>query len=337
MLLVPENEIAECVGLWLAEGDRKTSAEITFTNNCFGLIAIFHERVNRIFPDSKFRLYTYLPDENESYENIPNVEQKVYFDKRASMPYYIIRTSSVGNVKLWKSLVERISNEEGCYPDILRGFFAGEGNLKSGLRNKVLRIAQKSQIKIVDDILDYLKIDFTFSESERAYVICKRYNWDKLAKIRVADMHPEKKKKFWDIYDSFKEYHYKKNYIMEKILNFLDEPRTSRELAKEFSRCTSRVQQILMNLKKKGVIRNYRVRSRDYWIKEGNHVIISKRKAEILSFLDKPRKTSHIARKLEINWKAAFKRMRELDRLELVEKRDDMWSKRLTEKEVIVL
>ena len=35
-------EIAECVGLWLAEGDKKTSAEVTFTNNCMELIIFFH-------------------------------------------------------------------------------------------------------------------------------------------------------------------------------------------------------------------------------------------------------------------------------------------------------
>ena len=32
------SEIAECVGLWLAEGDNKTRMEITFTNNCLFLI-----------------------------------------------------------------------------------------------------------------------------------------------------------------------------------------------------------------------------------------------------------------------------------------------------------
>ena len=37
---INKKEIAECVGLWLAEGDNKTTAEVTFTNNCFELINI---------------------------------------------------------------------------------------------------------------------------------------------------------------------------------------------------------------------------------------------------------------------------------------------------------
>ena len=39
MVLVCDKEkLAECVGLWLAEGDRKTLYEITFTNNYWDLI-----------------------------------------------------------------------------------------------------------------------------------------------------------------------------------------------------------------------------------------------------------------------------------------------------------
>ncbi len=38
------NQLAECVGLWLAEGDNKSRGEITFTNNCYELIKHFSQQ-----------------------------------------------------------------------------------------------------------------------------------------------------------------------------------------------------------------------------------------------------------------------------------------------------
>ena len=29
------HKLAECIGLWLAEGDSKTNSELTITNNCY--------------------------------------------------------------------------------------------------------------------------------------------------------------------------------------------------------------------------------------------------------------------------------------------------------------
>ena len=40
-------ETAECVGLWLAEGDKKTFREVTFTNNSIELILFFMILLNR--------------------------------------------------------------------------------------------------------------------------------------------------------------------------------------------------------------------------------------------------------------------------------------------------
>jgi len=37
-----KEDIGQCVGLWLAEGDNTTNAEITFTNNSWELILYFH-------------------------------------------------------------------------------------------------------------------------------------------------------------------------------------------------------------------------------------------------------------------------------------------------------
>ena len=41
-------EIAQSVGLWLAEGDSKSCNEITFTNNCFELIKLFDKQRKEI-------------------------------------------------------------------------------------------------------------------------------------------------------------------------------------------------------------------------------------------------------------------------------------------------
>ena len=56
-------EIAECVGLWLAEGDNKSNSEITFTNNEFSLVQFFHDTLTQVFSHHKFnvRIYIYFP------------------------------------------------------------------------------------------------------------------------------------------------------------------------------------------------------------------------------------------------------------------------------------
>lgn len=54
-------EVAECVGLWLAEGDTKTTREITFTDNCPTLIEFFAKTIQQIFKEDaiKSRVYVY--------------------------------------------------------------------------------------------------------------------------------------------------------------------------------------------------------------------------------------------------------------------------------------
>ena len=49
-----EKQIAECVGLWLAEGSTTSKSEITFTNNCLDLIDLFHKTMNDLFKNDKF-------------------------------------------------------------------------------------------------------------------------------------------------------------------------------------------------------------------------------------------------------------------------------------------
>ena len=59
-----EAKAAECVGLWLAEGDQKTIAEITFTNNSWELIEFFGKTILQLFSKHKInpRVYTYSAD-----------------------------------------------------------------------------------------------------------------------------------------------------------------------------------------------------------------------------------------------------------------------------------
>ena len=52
-------EVVECVGLWLAEGDKKTHGEITFTNNCFDLIQYFHKTILKLFKNHYFNVRIY--------------------------------------------------------------------------------------------------------------------------------------------------------------------------------------------------------------------------------------------------------------------------------------
>ena len=59
-------QLAECAGLWLAEGDNKTNSEITFTNNCLELILFFRQVIEEIYKGSnKPRLYIYSPNKRK--------------------------------------------------------------------------------------------------------------------------------------------------------------------------------------------------------------------------------------------------------------------------------
>jgi len=54
-------ELAECIGLWLAEGDKKTEREITFTNNCIPLVELFGFTIQKQFENYPInpRIYVY--------------------------------------------------------------------------------------------------------------------------------------------------------------------------------------------------------------------------------------------------------------------------------------
>jgi len=333
--------LAECVGLWLAEGDRKSLSEITFTNNSFNLIELFYKQLKIIFKNNNnFRLYTYLPSERHKIDlPIRFSTEKFYTDSRANKPYFILRLAGRDLIRKWKRIVEKVSENKKFYIYILRGFFAGEGNIKTGAHcNRTIRIAQKQELTIINEILNSIEVIFKFSARERAYVITGRNNWKKFADLRIADLHPIKNRRFWETYNEFVEWHYSPNFILKNILLELDEPKTSSELADIFNRHQSRIQHILVRLKHEGRVTNFRVGSTNYWTPAGkNIIIISKRKAQIMKLLSVPHLTSDISKKLGIDWKAANNRLRELSKLGLVIRKNYLWHKVSTKLEVKVL
>ncbi len=160
--------------------------------------------------------------------------------------------ANVKFVEEWKRIVIETCADKHLYAAILRGFFAGEGNLKTGShRHRAVRISQKAPTSIIDGILAHLCIQSRFSECERSYVITGRKNWEILAKIRIADLHPDKKKKFWEMYSSFKQWHYGKYYIRNEVLKHLTRPKTSSELALHFGRSKAHLSEKLSMLKKR--------------------------------------------------------------------------------------
>ena len=332
-------DVAELVGLWLAEGDNKSTNEITITNNCFPLIQSSYLVLQRIFNAENFRLYIYLPEkECILHENLPQINIKKYVDKRARKPYFILRLANVKFVDEWRRIVREAGINKRLYAAILRGFFAGEGNLKTGLHhNRVVRISQKAPIALIDKILAHFGIQSRFSESERSYVITGRKNWEILAKIRIADLHPDKKKKFWEMYSSFKQWHYGKHHIRNEVLKHLTQPKTSFELALQFGRSRAHLSEKLSILKKEGKIMNYRVRSKDYWIKKDAKLIpVSKRKKAILECLESPKRLYEIAELMKTGPKATSHRLVEMKRMGLISKNGDYWHKLPTDNRVEV-
>ena len=144
ILGIDETKIAECVGLWLAEGDNNSTLEITLTNNCLKIITYFHSLMKDLFQDIKPRIYVYRTCKDNSKKfSLNNVKFRYYIDNRANKNYYIYRIANVKLVKTWHNLVKKTKLKKHLYIHILRGFFAGEGNLKEGShKNSTVRISQ---------------------------------------------------------------------------------------------------------------------------------------------------------------------------------------------------
>lgn len=338
---ITKKEIAECVGLWLAEGDRKSRYEITFTNNCFVLIQLFHKVMKTIYGKEytfQPRLYSYSRDKQRLLR-LEDVRIKDYIDLRANKPYYIYRLGSVQLNLAWKNLIIEYTKNNSFHIDILRGFFAGEGNIKAGKKgNRVIRIAQKQPLAFVDEVLTALGVRYCFVNRERSYSIWTRESWDKLAGIEISKLHPDKDKLFWKVYNEFKEYHYSNYFLKDLLYGLLNTPHTTRNLSLMLKRTPARVCEVLIELKNEGRINCFHVGSLSYWIRnDSNSVIISSLKQKYLKLLTSHSKTSEIARELKVTWKSAFRRLSELNKLGLTTLDEGEWQKVPTEKNIIVM
>lgn len=336
-----QEELAECVGLWLAEGSTTSKSEITFTNNCLDLIDLFYKTINSLFKDYKYntRIYVYSKDGEKVHLPYPNCAFKYYVHKRATRPYFIFRVASVELIKKWNEIIRENLNKKELYPYILRGFFAGEGNVKEGKRSvRVLRISQAIQKEFINNLLNELKITYNFTPSNRMYNISGKENWDIFAKHNLADLHPNKKERFWKLYNSYKQIHYKNNYLYTEIYNALKEPLTTKQLSEKFKRSFARIQDIVIMLKKEEKINNFRSGSMDYWTNNKELIIISKLKEKYLLFLGEPRKVSEIAKEFKVGWQSSSKRLNELKKLDLVEvDKNKKWKKKTTIKSIKVI
>jgi len=338
-----EKSIGQCIGLWLAEGDLTSTSEITFTNNRYYLIKFFHTNLNKTLKlENKPRIYVYAPSKYTTVklQKIKELVHRFYIDKRANRPYFIYRVSGKKAVKEWLTLVKKITPNKKFYPYLLQGIFAGEGNIKyiEKSKSRVIRISQGKRSKLIEDILNYSGIKYSYSKKERSYVISGRENLEKLIRIDISCLHREKNFKLKHMFSTYKQYHYPRGELKNMILNILREkPSTSLELSKLFKRDQTRVIRVLTALKRDRKIKNYRVGSTTYWVlKNSRLIIISDIKNTILNHLNMPRRTSEIAKLVNRDWKSSSKRLKELKKLNLVKYSGGLWYKLPNKGKVIV-
>lgn len=338
---VIDRNLSRLVGLWLAEGSNNSKSEITFTNSQPELVRFFHRHLKRhVVIENKPRLYGYRKDEkSEITMPVDGIAHRFYFHKRARRPYFIYRVSGVRMVSEWMDIVNRVKRDPRNYRFILQGFFAGEGNIKhiEKSHNRVLRISQGRPNSLVEKMLESLNIKFSYEPSERAYVISGRENLEKLTDAKISALHPVKLADFRNMMESYKQRHLKKGSLKGVVLSCLKCPATTHQISKSLDKSDSRICRVLSKMKKEGKVMNFRSGSRDYWTISGSTIVISKRKAGILRLLDEPKRVYEISSSLQIAWKGAFRRLKELERLNLVKQENGLWSKKSTDKEVMVL
>jgi len=285
-------EILYCVGLWLAEGDSKSTGELTFTNNSLELVLLFQETISKVYSGSNQpRLYVYSATGVKYFENLPPFKKiNYYIDSRANRPYYIYRLGDVSFLKIWKELVNSAIEEEKYYVDILIGIFAGEGNIKhqpNHHNSRNIRISAKKEEgkQIIEKILFFLNIPIKYDRSHRAYWISGR-TLDKIYTLEICKLHPEKAHKFLKMIESRKEMHYSPGELKKIILNSLYEFKTTKELSKTFGRSEIRISEVLQELKKEGKVDYIKRAGTFFWSQIGiKNKLIKQNKINILTNL----------------------------------------------------
>ena len=324
-----KKEVAECVGLWLAEGDKKTPSEVTFTNNCIELILFFHETIKPLYNgNNKPRIYVYSPAERILISNLKDFVIRNYVDKRANRTYYIYRLADVEFVKKWKIIVNSIKNRKEHYANILRGIFAGEGYVKHDLKNhnsRNLEIASGSRDSLIEHLLSFFNVKFNYNKEHRQYWITGRY-LNKLNEIKIASLHPEKEAKFRKMIDCLKEIHYSPGELKRLLLAELNQFKRTSELAKKLRKSDLRILEVLQELKREDKIGYIRIKGNTYWIKkELMNNYLNEEKIKILKEVPKNQTLTGIGKYIGLSRKTIRTRLNKLQIEGLVYKKDGIW------------
>lgn len=327
--MIESKEIAECVGLWLAEGDKKTSAEVTFTNNCMELIMFFHETIKPLYKGkNKPRIYVYSPTDRILISKLQEFVIRNYVDKRANRTYYIYRLADTEFVKEWKKIVELVKNREEYYEDVLRGIFAGEGNVKHDFENnnaRNVRISVGLRDPFIEKLLIYFNVKFSYEEHKKQYVITGRC-LDKLKEIKIASLHPEKEVKFRKMFECLKENHYSAGELKTLLLKELNEFKKTSELAIKLQKSDLRILEVLCGLKKEGKIGVVRIKGNSYWIrKEILDGYLNSEKIKLLRYVMKKQTMTAIGKSLNLSRKSIRNRLLKLEKEGVVEKKGEHW------------
>lgn len=323
-----------CVGLWLAEGDSKTDKELTFTNNSLELIFFFQETINKIYTGTNLpRLYVYSANGIKYFETLSGFKKiNYYIDNRANRPYYIYRLADTSFVKIWKKLVQETIKEEN-YIDLLKGIFAGEGNIKHDIKNhnsRNVRISSKEPNELIEKAFRKMEIPINFNQEQRNYWIFGR-QLNKLDENNICILHPEKSHKFKKMIESRRECHYSPFELKAMIYNLLIEPKTTKELSKRVNRTETRILEVLQELKKENKIGYIKIPGNTHWMhKELKNKIILNRKKIILEALEKNKSYTKIGKATNIYRKTIKKDLEKLKTEGFVEYSNKEW--KMTEK-----
>jgi Mn-dependent DtxR family transcriptional regulator len=321
-------EIAECVGLWLAEGDNKTNKEITFTNNSIELVLFFHETIMHIYSGKNTpKIYVYSPSPRKLFNSIGKIKINYYQDRRANRTYYIYRLADIVFIKEWHNIVKQVKSQECFYVEILRGIFAGEGNIKHIQKgnSRMVRIASGNRDYFIELLLKYFGVKYTYIAGHRCYWISAS-QLDKLDRIHISSLHPEKESKFRKMIDSVNNVNYPKHYLKKRVLSILDKFYRTQELANIFKQQDLRILEILRELKDDDKVDYVRRDKNTYWArKELISKLILRRKSDILKQLGTFKSINDIANSIAVYRKIVSKRLRTLEAEGLVKNVNKKW------------
>jgi DNA-binding HxlR family transcriptional regulator len=322
ILGIDEIRLAECVGLWLAEGDNKTIREITLTNNSIDVILFFHEQIMKMYEGkNEARIYVYSPSKRKLYNSIGNIKINFYTDERANKPYYIYRIADVAFLKKWHNIVEKIKDRKELSVHILRGFFAGEGNIKFDQKygTRIVRISQGKRNEFLERMFKKFKLTFKYDDEKRMYWIYGKSNLNKLEELDIASLNPIKYAEFRRMMESYNDI--PRNQLKNTVYKMLKTPRKFKKLSNNLNVIWTDISFVLNELKKEGKIDYFRENRERYWAKKDfvNKVLL-KRKVDIISNLSNPSGVIKLSEFTKIPRKTIARRLKELEREGFIER-----------------